>query len=84
MVITSGPKPTILVTKSFKRKVNVLPIESQVLGVLSKKLFVQRKTLDLNCSKMTLLMKLIVDTTGAGDAFCGGFLARLYNSTLTR
>jgi len=56
VVITSGPKPTILVTKSFKRKVNVLPIESQ----------------------------LIVDTTGAGDAFCGGFLARLYNSTLTR
>jgi len=56
VVITSGPRATILATKRFTKRVEVLPIEQDK----------------------------VLDTTGAGDAFCGGFIASLYNSELDR
>ena len=55
VVITSGPRPTVIATRHFCRTVNVLPIDQE----------------------------LIIDTTGAGDAFCGGFLASLVRSNLS-
>ena len=55
VVITSGPRPTVIATRHFCRTVNVLAIDQE----------------------------LIIDTTGAGDAFCGGFLASLLPSKLS-
>ena len=55
VVITSGPKPTVIANRHFCKTVNVLPIDQE----------------------------LIIDTTGAGDAFCGGFLASLLQSKLS-